>query len=106
ELKCLIENMAVEKWRNLTEFLSLSGLRFGEAAALEISDIDLKNRMIKVSKNYDMINNVTTSPKTGSSSRDVYMQDELLELCRSLKYDALSLRMVIGCNLFFQDQGR
>ena len=106
ELKCLIENMAVEKWRNLTEFLSLSGLRFGEAAALEISDIDLKNRMIKVSKNYDMINNVTTSPKTGSSSRDVYMQDELLELCKRLRYDALCQRMVNGCNLLFQDNGR
>ena len=106
ELKCLIENMAVEKWRNLTEFLSLSGLRFGEAAALEISDIDLKNRMIKVSKNYDMINNVTTSPKTGSSSREVYIQDEFLELCKRLRYDALCQRMVNGCNLLFQDNGR
>ena len=106
ELKCLIENMTVEKWRNLTEFLSLSGLRFGEAAALEISDIDLKNRMIKVSKNYDMINNVTTSPKTGSSSREVYIQDEFLELCKRLRYDALCQRMVNGCNLLFQDNGR
>lgn len=106
ELKCLIENMAVEKWRNLTKFLSLSGLRFGEAAALEISDIDLKNRMIKVSKNYDMINNVTTSPKTGSSSREVYIQDEFLELCKRLRYDALCQRMVNGCNLLFQDNGR
>ncbi len=106
ELKCLIENMAVEKWRDLTEFLALSGLRFGEAAALEISDIDLKNRVIRITKNYDMINNVTTSPKTGSSARDVYMQDELRELCKRLRYDALCQRMVNGCNLLFQDTGK
>ena len=106
ELKCLIENMAVEKWRDLTEFLALSGLRFGEAAALEISDIDLKNRVIRITKNYDMINNVTTSPKTGSSTRDVYMQDELRELCKRLRYDALCQRMVNGCSLLFQDNGK
>lgn len=106
ELKYLIENMAVEKWRDLTEFLALSGLRFGEAAALEISDIDLKNRVIKITKNYDMINNVTTTPKTGSSTRDVYMQDELRELCKRLRYDALCQRMVNGCSLLFQDNGK
>ena len=106
ELKLLMENMAIDKWRDLTAFLSLSGLRFGEAAALEISDIDLKNRMIKVTKNYDMINHVTTLPKTGSSSREVYIQDEFLELCKRLRYDALCQRMVNGCNLLFQDNGK
>lgn len=106
ELAALLDQMSVAKWRNLSEFLALSGLRFGEAAALNISDLALKERVIRVSKNYDYINGVTTNPKNSSSVRDVYMQDELLELCRSLKYDALSLRMVTGCNLFFQDQGR
>lgn len=105
ELKILIENMSVEKWKNITEFLSLSGLRFGEAAALEISDVDIDNRLIKITKTYDSINDVTTSPKTTSSAREVYMQDELLDLCKNLRYDALCQRIVTGCNLFFQDDG-
>ena len=33
--------MTVVEWKLLTEFLALSGLRFGEAAALNTSDVDL-----------------------------------------------------------------
>lgn len=106
ELKLLLGSMSVDKWRMLTEFLSLSGLRFGEAAALEISDIDLNERVIKVTKTYDFINGVTTTPKTGCSVRDVYIQNELFDLCNTLRYDALCYRLVSGCNLIFQDDGK
>ena len=50
EVKKLLDGMNITKWKILTEFLVLSGLRFGEAAALERSDIDLKKREIHVSK--------------------------------------------------------
>lgn len=105
EANLLLDYMTVDKWKKLTKFLILSGLRFGEAAALEISDLDLKERIIRVSKTYDYNNNVTTPPKTFSSVRDVYIQDEMLDLCQLIRYDALCQRMVTGCNLLFQDNG-
>ncbi|HJC31883.1 MAG TPA: tyrosine-type recombinase/integrase [Candidatus Anaerobutyricum faecale] len=106
EANLLLDNMAVDKWRNLAKFLILSGLRFGEAAALNISDLDLKERVIRVNKTYDVNNGVTTTPKTFSSIRKVYIQDEMLDLCRIIRYDALCQRIVTGCDLLFQDDGK
>lgn len=90
ELAILIEEMRMDAWSDLTKFLTLSGLRFGEAAALSFEDVDIKNRMIHVTKNYDYINHVTTSSKTSASLRDVYIQDELAVLCRKLKAAAFA----------------
>lgn len=84
ELKELIAGMTVVEWKLLTEFLALSGLRFGEAAALNTSDVDLKNRKIHVTKTYDNVADIVTSPKTPCSVRDVYIQDELLTVCRNV----------------------
>ena len=69
----------------LTEFSALSGLRAGEAIALNTSDIDFTNRYIRVSKTYDPVNHVVGTPKTATSNRDVYMQDELFTLCKRIK---------------------
>lgn len=106
EANLLLDHMAVDKWRNLAKFLILSGLRFGEAAALNISDLDLKERIIQINKTYDVNNGVTTTPKTLSSIRKVYIQDEMLDLCRIIRYDALCQRIVTGCDLLFQDDGK
>lgn len=67
-------------WYYLTQFLILSGLRVGEAVALTTDDVDFENRIIHVTKTYDFHTNKITSPKTRCSIREVYMQDELLEL--------------------------
>lgn len=85
ELKLLLDNMHVEKWRFLTEFMALSGLRCGEAIALTDADVDLKARTISVSKTFDPVNRVVTSPKTSTSVREVYIQDELIRVCRDIK---------------------
>lgn len=95
EVKELIKAMRSEKWRLLTEFLILSGLRIGEAVALEASDIDFKDNVIHVTKNYDAINDVVTTPKTLCSIRDVFMQPELKKTCKSIllytKMESLAL---------------
>lgn len=85
ELKALTNGMAVEPWRLLTEFLALSGLRFGEAAALLKPDVDFNAGYVHVDKTYDYINDVTTTPKTPCSIRDVYMQEELKDLCKKIR---------------------
>lgn len=77
EIKVLLKAMQTEKWKLLTKFLLLSGLRIGEAVALTKEDIDFENHIIRISKNYDPANEIVTTPKTLSSIRDVYMQPEL-----------------------------
>lgn len=101
ELSELLSGMTIKKWRDLTEFLALSGLRFGEAAALDLSDVDLKSRMIHVSKTYDAAHDIVTSTKTSTSTRDVYMQDQLYQLCRRLKAERLSDSIVLQMNVVF-----
>ena len=84
ELKQLLEGLTEDHWKKLTEFLALSGLRIGEALALNYSDLDIDNRLIHVTKTYAPTTKTVTSPKTADSVRDVYMQNELLSLCRKL----------------------
>lgn len=84
EVAKILESMKHQEWKDLTEFLVLSGLRFGEAAALLRTDVDFEERVIHVTKNYDSIHDLVTTPKTRTSIRDVYMQDELYRLCRRI----------------------
>lgn len=100
ELAALIDGMKIKEWRSLTEFLALSGLRFGEAAALELSDVDTKNRLIYVSKTYDSAHDIVTTTKTTTSTRDVYMQEQLYQLCRHLKAERFA-DSIMGMSVVF-----
>lgn len=68
-------------WHHLTKMCALSGLRVGEAIALEVNDLNFENRVINVTKSLDPVNEIITRCKTRTSVRDVYIQDELLALC-------------------------
>ena len=86
EIQLLLKYMEDGKcwhWFYLTKFLLLSGLRIGEAIALEMSDVTEK--YISVSKTYDHINKIVTVPKTFTSNRDVFIQPELSELIQKYK---------------------
>ena len=106
ELKLVLENMTVDKWRFVAEFAALTGMRIGEIIALETSDLNFDNRTILVSKNYDYLNNVTTTPKTGYSSREIYMQDQLYALCKKIKIYMTQeqVHCAYRTNLFFSDE--
>lgn len=86
ELQRLLDKMSVERWRLLTEFLCLSGLRIGEAIALDNKDVDLKNRFIHVRKNWMIeAKEMEYMTKTAASMRDVYIQDELLPVVKKIR---------------------
>lgn len=107
DVKILLDAMTVPIWKLLTEFLVLSGLRFGETAALLQSDVDLKNNVIHVNKTYDVINKETTTPKTLCSIRDIHMQEELKNVCLEIKREMLiqrELNQYNSQNLFFEDK--
>lgn len=105
ELALFLDGLTEESWHNLTRFLVLSGLRIGEAIALEYADIDLKQRLIHVTKTYAPTTKAIQSPKTADSIRDVYMQDELFKLCRTLLARAKRRALEYGyqSNLIFCD---
>ena len=106
ELRALLESMTVDKWRDLTEFLALSGLRIGEAYALSIDDVDLDSRLIHVNKTcYLRSGDVQHSPKTETSNRDVFIQDELLPLVKRMRKAVLPLCLVNKSSRFLQDEG-
>lgn len=105
ELKLLIDGMSKEKWRFITELTALSGMRCGEAIALEASDIDFKQRIIKINKTYDHVHKIVTSPKTEDSKREIYMQDQLYDLCMRISKHMKKEQIYMGyrTKLFISD---
>ena len=105
ELKKLIDAMDDWRWKYATEFLALSGLRFGEFVALSLADVDVKEEVIHVTKTYDSQNKVVTPPKTSCSIRDVYMQAELLKVAKkirlNIKYEQFEKGYHNSKHLFF-----
>ena len=74
ELRKLLDGAAPDLTA-IIEFLVLSGLRIGEMIALDKTDVT--DTEISVTKNYDYVNDIMTTPKTADSVREVYVQPEL-----------------------------
>lgn len=96
EANTLLESMDNKKWILLTQFLILSGLRIGEALALNQRDIDFSNNVIHVTKTYDANNKVITTPKTLCSIRDVYIQPDLEPICKKILLNTYLENMAYG----------
>lgn len=94
ELDALLSSMEVDKWKELTKFLVLTGLRIGEALALEYTDVDLQNRQILITKTLSETTHKVQSAKTESSVREVYIQDQLYPLCLVLRNRASDNRFI------------
>ncbi|MGN0393867.1 MAG: tyrosine-type recombinase/integrase, partial [Coprococcus sp.] len=106
EIQALLKFMKTDeayRWYYLTQFLVLTGLRVGEAIALDKTDIDMEQKVIHVKYTYDSRNKVRTTPKTATSYRDVYIQPELADVITTYtawhKRDELANNY--STNLFF-----
>lgn len=107
ELTDILSRIRKDDYRDLTEFLALTGMRVGEALAITIDDIDLSERLISVNKTFygkTMILNDT--PKTPASNRKIYIQDDLLPLVRKLYKITREVSMFNGCRFIFQREGK
>lgn len=71
------------KYYNFVYFLRWTGLRLGEALALEWSDINLNDGFIVVSKSLDNYGNITT-PKTEKGIRKVPILNQLKPLLEEM----------------------
>lgn len=63
--------------------LARTGVRMGEAVALEISDVDFERGIIQVNKTYDFRHKTTDTPKTGKG-REVDMSAQLATTLREM----------------------
>lgn len=106
ELNILLSQMEQPVWKFLTQFMTLSGLRFGEAAALQKADVDFKSGVIHISQTLDSVNQVLTTPKSLCSIRDVYMQPELRSICSQISLYMKKQEVLNGVrtNLFFHSR--
>lgn len=80
-----IKSKELWHWWYTTNILILTGMRFGELAALENKDVDLKSLIIHVNKTYDPVNKIVTTPKTDNSVRDIHIQPELLDIIKKCR---------------------
>lgn len=84
EVEKLINGIPEMKYKLLTKFLILSGLRIGEALALEWSDI--KDGYISVTKTYNpSLKVIHDTAKTDTSNREVSIQAELYDVIGEIK---------------------
>lgn len=100
DLARLINGMEVERWRLLTQFLALTGLRLGEAIALD--DADVKTS-IRISKTFDSRTKSITAPKSFDSNREVFVQKELRPVIASIR--RWRLLNIPQSKKFFPDYG-
>ena len=71
------------EWYYLTQLLTLTGMRIGEALALNDCDIDEEH--IHITKTIDLKTYNPDSPKTENSIRDIDIQEELIPIIRSIR---------------------
>ena len=84
EIKRLLKAMIYDKrYALMTEFLILTGMRIGEAIAL--NNTDVWGDIIRISKTYDKANNLVTTTKTLKSVRDIHVQPELKDCINRIR---------------------
>lgn len=109
ELARLLASMKVKKWKMVTEFLALSGLRIGEFIALNRSDVSIDNEnpienVIRVTKTYYVNGStVTQNTKTDASTREVFIQSELKEVIARIE-EWRTAQDLTACEIFFPNE--
>ena len=97
EAEAIIDAMSVPYHRDITRFGLLTGMRIGEILGLKSSNVDLDGRVIHVVETKSCQTGEDGPTKTDGSTRDVYIQNELMELLREIKQ---------GKVYFFENNGR
>lgn len=74
-----------DKYIPLFHLLFWTGMRKGEARALLVDDLDVKNKTITISKSMRRYSKSLKAPKTESSNRKIKIDNYTLELLKPLK---------------------
>jgi integrase len=99
EQAAFVAEMKNDFYSELIEFMLVTGMRIGECAALEWSDVNLEQKKINVNKTVtrDINGNfiVGDSPKSESGKRDIFINDEIEEILHRQKRKMKSLDGII-----------
>ena len=85
ELQTLLDAMPTNHNKQITQFMALTGMRIGEVVGLKNEDIDIDRRVIHVLATHSTITREDGPTKTDGSTRDIYIQSELLELLGNIE---------------------
>lgn len=83
EIKALVDALNnrpyQQKYADMVTVLALTGMRYGELAALQLKNIDFENNKIEITGNFDSINKIKTLPKTAKSIRTILVSDAVIK---------------------------
>lgn len=79
-------------------FLLSTGCRFGEASALEWSDIDFEDHTIDITKNYSRIVDKVGEPKSKAGIRKISIDNKLINLLKLYQNRQRQLFLSIGAS--------
>lgn len=97
ELERLIDAMVVTHHRQITQLAALTGMRIGEILALKTKNVDLDERVIHVVETVSATTKQDGPTKTDGSTRDIYIQNELVPLIKDIEP---------GKVYFFEENGK
>ena len=107
EISSVLNGMGEKHWRLLTQFLLLTGLRAGEALALERKDINLEEKTIKISKTWaSTIGQLSPTPKTEAGNRVISVQEELIVIIKNILnyFSAVRASYKVRSKLLFHNE--
>ena len=111
ELSEFLASASIEQnpiWFPLFHLLAYSGMRKGEALALQWKDIDFMNRHLTVSKTLTRGKNsrlyVEDSPKTQAGNRDIPLDETTLSVLKQWRKDQREMYIKLGHNTLNDSQ--
>ena len=84
ELIALVNGMP-RTWSLVTAFLALTGMRIAELIDLKKKNVDIESRVIKIDSTYALLTRESSTTKTETSEREIYIQNELLPVIREIQ---------------------
>ena len=105
DLKRLLDGLRMKDRKYIFTFLALTGMRIGELIALKKKDVDTDKRIILICCAMSGVSGEITTPKNAYSVREIYIQDELLELIKEMRdfWDLQASFHHYETNLFVSD---
>ncbi|MNW47225.1 Transposase [compost metagenome] len=98
------ERLAMRQCARALHILAFTGMRIGELCALEIGDIDSKEKKINIIKTlnvqHGIENFILDTPKNETSIREVDMTDKVVALFKEQKREVNEFKLSMGNTLF------
>lgn len=96
EQKIFLSHAKESSYYNQYAFVLQTGIRVGELVGLKWSDVDFKNRVMRISRTANQIDRewVVGTPKSSSGKRDIPLTNEAMDILDKVKESRKSLTVV------------